>query len=141
MLEELSDTELLSTVIEMLKNEVGEILQVSPEKIDPTRSMYDMGLDSLMGVELVVALESLFGTRLPVMALPQSPTIIKLAERIIQQLQEKNETDTNSNEKEILIQAKLLASQHGADVSTESIVNLAEGLDSQDAASNDLIIH
>ena len=57
MLEELSDTELLATVIEMLKNEVGEILQVSPDKIDPHRSMYDMGLDSLMGVELVVALE------------------------------------------------------------------------------------
>ena len=94
MLAELSDTELLSAVIEMLKNEVGEILQVSPEKIDPTRSMYDMGLDSLMGVELVVALESLFGARLPVMALSQSPTIIKLAERIIQQLQENNDADT-----------------------------------------------
>jgi phthiocerol/phenolphthiocerol synthesis type-I polyketide synthase C len=103
--------------------------------------MYDMGLDSLMGVELVVALESLFGTRLPVLALSQSPTIIKLAKRIIQQLQENNDTDTISNEKEVLIQAKLLASQHGADVSTESIVNLAEDLDSRDAASNDQIIH
>jgi hypothetical protein len=58
MLEELSDADLLTTVIEMLKGEVGEILRVSPDKIDPARSMYDMGLDSLMGVELVVALES-----------------------------------------------------------------------------------
>ena len=80
MLDELSDAELLSKIIEMLKNEVGEILAGSPDKIDPARSMYDMGLDSLMGVELVVALESRFGTRLPVMALSQSPTIAKLAE-------------------------------------------------------------
>jgi phthiocerol/phenolphthiocerol synthesis type-I polyketide synthase C len=38
-----------------------------------------MGLDSLMGVELVLALEARFGIRLPVMALSQSPTISKLA--------------------------------------------------------------
>ncbi len=86
LLSELSDEDLLTTLIEMLKSEVGEILRVSVDKIDETRSIFDMGLDSLMGVELVVALESRFGTRLPVMALSQSPTIIKLAERIFQHL-------------------------------------------------------
>ena len=141
MLEDLSDSELLTAVIEMLKSQVGEILQVSPDKIDPTRSMYDMGLDSLMGVELVVALESVFGARLPVMALSQSPTITKLATRIIQQLKGSAETDATSDEADILIQTKLLASQHGADVSSESIANLAEDLHSRDAASNDQIIH
>ena len=140
MLEELSDADLLTTVIDMLKSEVGEILRVSPEKIDSVQSMYDMGLDSLMGVELVVALESLFGIRLPVMALSQSPTIMKLAEQIIQQLKRRDETDTAPDENEILNQAKLLASQHSADVSDKSIADLAEDLQSQDAASNDQII-
>ena len=91
LLSELSDADLLATLTEMLKREVGEILRVSPDKIDPARSIYDMGLDSLMGVELVVALESRFGTRLPVMALSQSPTILKLAEQIIQQLKGSDE--------------------------------------------------
>ena len=45
-----------------------------------------MGLDSLMGVELVVAVESRFGTRLPMMALSESPTITKLATWIMEQL-------------------------------------------------------
>lgn len=141
LLEELSGAELLSTVIEMLAGEVGEILQVSPDKIDPARSMYDMGLDSLMGVELVVALESRFGIRLPVMALSQSPTIAKLADFIIQRLKGGDEADTASGENEIVSQAKLLASRHGVEISSESISNLAEDLESQDAAANVQLIN
>ena len=132
---ELSDADLLATLIEMLKNEVGEILRVSPDKIDPARSIYDMGLDSLMGVELIVALESRFGIRLQVMALSQSPTITKLAERIIQQLKGSDEMKEVSEEKEIITQAKQLASQHGVETSTESIVSLTEDIQSRKNAS------
>jgi phthiocerol/phenolphthiocerol synthesis type-I polyketide synthase C len=53
----------------------------APDKIDPKRSLYDMGLDSLMGVELMIALEARFGIRLPVMALSQSPTISQTGRR------------------------------------------------------------
>ena len=141
LLAELSDTEQLSTVTKMLKEELGEILQVSPDKIDATRSMYDMGLDSLMGVELVVALEARFGMRLPVMALNQNPTLAKLAEFIIQKLIKGEEIDGNSDEKEILNQAKQLAVQHAVDISPASITKLAKDLNSRDAAANDHIIH
>ena len=141
MVEELSDTDLAHKIVAMIMEEVGEILQVSPDKIDPTRSMYDMGLDSLMGVELVVALESRFGTRLPVMALSQSPTVAKLTEFIIAQLKGNEANDDGSDEKEILTQAKLLAVQHATDISDDSITQLAEDLESRDAAANDHIIH
>ncbi len=76
----------MTTVIDMLKIEIGEILRMAPDKIDATLSMQHMGLDSLMGVELVVAVENRFGTRLPVMALSDSPTVAKLAAWIITQL-------------------------------------------------------
>jgi acyl carrier protein len=140
MLEELSDTDLLTALIEMLKSEVGEILRIAPEKIDPTRSLYDMGLDSLMGVELVVALESRFGTRLPVMALSQNPTLGKLAERIIRQLKGSDELEAASHENELLAQAEQLAHQHGAELSAASIKDLAEDFLSGDPASNGRII-
>jgi acyl carrier protein len=130
VLSELPETDLLPTLTEMLKSEVGEILRVSPDKIDPNRSIYDMGLDSLMGVELVVALESRFGIRLPVMALSQSPTIAKLAERIIQQLKGNVEIDAASDKKEIIDQVKQLASQHGTEVSAESIAGLTKDIQS-----------
>jgi len=138
LLEELSDSELLSTLTEMLKSEIGEILRLSPEKIDPTRSIYDMGLDSLMGVELVVALESRFGTRLPVMALSQNPTIIKLAERIILQL--KGNDDTEEDSKSILAQTKQVFSQHDTEVSAEAITTLASDIQSSNTTANNKII-
>ncbi|MFD4840010.1 SDR family NAD(P)-dependent oxidoreductase [Achromobacter sp. NPDC058515] len=79
----LDDTALRERFTEMLKAEIGEILRVSPDKIEAAQSVYDLGLDSLMGVELVVALENRFGIRLPVMALSESPTPAKLAERLV----------------------------------------------------------
>lgn len=119
MLEDLTDTELLAVLIEMIKGEVGEILRVSIDKIDAVGSMYDMGLDSLMAVELIAALESGFGIRLPTMALSESPTITMLAKRIIRQLKESKTEDNDSEANEIDVLAKKLADQHGVEVSAE----------------------
>jgi len=138
MLEELTDSELVAALIEMLKSEIGEILRISPEKIDPTRSIYDMGLDSLMGVELVVALESRFGTRLPVMALSQNPTIVKLAERIILQLKGSDEIEEDTDS--IIAQTKQAFSQHDTEVSAESITSLAADVQSSNATTHHKII-
>jgi len=93
LLGELPDSELLTTFSTLLRQEVSEILRVAPDRIDASRSIYEMGLDSLMGVELVVALESRFGVRLPVMTINESPTIDKLAARILAQLRGDTGTD------------------------------------------------
>lgn len=136
LLSELSDADLLIAFIDILKSEIGEILRVATDKIDPARSIYDMGLDSLMGVELVVALESRFGIRLPVMALSQSPTLAKLAERIIQQLKGGDTPQLAATaEKHLLAQAKQVASQHGAETSLESIESLTADIHASSVAS------
>nr|WP_320010985.1 type I polyketide synthase [uncultured Desulfobulbus sp.] len=123
MLEELSEEELLQVCIDMLRSEVAEILRMAPDKLDPTRSMYDMGLDSLMGVELVGALESRFGIRLPVLILSQNPTITKLAEYIISQLRGTDGEDETGGEQESLAQqVQHLSDQHG----TETNINVEE---------------
>lgn len=120
LLEELSPDELLITIIQMIKEEVGEILRVPPDKIDANRSIYDMGLDSLMGVELVLALESRFGTRLSVMTLSTTPCITKLAERLQTQLQ--GHTEDNAAKQHI----EQVATQHGVEMTAESVHNLAQ---------------
>lgn len=137
LLTTLSDDDLQAAITDMLKLEVGEILRVAPEKIDANRSIYDMGLDSLMGVELVVALESRFGIRLSVMALSESPTIAKLAERMIVQLKghDKIETDAAHH------QVKQIAAQHGADVTTESVASLIEEIQASGAPVNNRMIN
>jgi len=140
MLEELSDSELFDTLIEMLKNEIGEILRISPEKIDPSRSIYDMGLDSLMGVELVVALEARFGVRLPVMALSQNPTITKLTERLILQLKGNSEIEDDSEENALLSQTAQLHAQHDSDDNSDSIASIAAEVQSLESNSQNKII-
>jgi len=74
------------------------------------------------------------------MALSQSPTLTKLAEKLIQQLRGVD-ADPTGDEKELLTQAKIIATQHGAEVSSESIIQLAEDIESRDAAAKDQIIN
>lgn len=79
---QLDDDQLIERLVAMIRTELGQILRIAPEKLQTEKSVYDMGLDSLMAVELVVALEARFDVRLPVMALSESPTIDKLADKL-----------------------------------------------------------
>jgi len=140
MLEELSEEELLQVCVDMLKSEVAEILRMAPDKLDPTRSMYDMGLDSLMGVELMGALESRFGIRLPVLILSQNPTITKLAEYITTQLRGTDEEAEACGEQEALAQqVQHLSDQHGSETSI-NIEELTQNLQDQGAGTISRII-
>ena len=68
----------------MLKSEIGGILRIAPERIDENRSLTDMGLDSLMKLELATAVEGRFSVTLPVMALSEFDTVSKLGARLVQ---------------------------------------------------------
>ncbi len=127
LLTELSDEQLLAAFIDILRGEIGEILRVAADKIDANRSLYDMGLDSLMGVELMIALEARFGIRLPVMAISQSPTIAKLAARVIQQLRGTGEDlDSDDGAARLAQQVEQVARQQGADASPELLASVAQ---------------
>jgi NADPH:quinone reductase-like Zn-dependent oxidoreductase/acyl carrier protein len=131
----LPEEELLRTVVDLLKVEIGDILRMPPDKIDARLSVQQMGLDSLMGVELVVAVESRFGTRLPVMALSDSPTLEKLAVWIITQLRGE-ETSTDARHDETRAQIEMVASQHAADVPVAEIELIAASLRADGAGAS-----
>jgi acyl transferase domain-containing protein/NADPH:quinone reductase-like Zn-dependent oxidoreductase/acyl carrier protein len=117
MLRELPPEALHGAVVDMLKTEVGEILRIAPDKIDPARAMQEMGFDSLMGVELVVAVENRFGVRLPVLALSDSPTVAKLATWIIRQLHGDEAGSTSVGQTDATrAQIERIASQHAVNV-------------------------
>jgi len=118
MLRELPEPELHQAVIDMLKVEIGEILRFTADKIDANRSLPEMGLDSLMAVELAVAVESRFGVRLPVMALSESPNIAKLA--------------SVDHAGETRAQIERIASQHASDISPEELERIASNLGGDD---------
>jgi len=140
LLMSLPEPELQSTVIDLLKVEIGEILRIAPEKIDASVSMQGMGLDSLMGVELAMAVENRFGLRLPVMALSDSPTVEKLSAWIISHLKGE-EAAVSGDHDDTRLQVALIASQHAADVPPADIQRLADDLITGSAASGRRMIH
>jgi len=137
LLATLDDEALHPVFVDMLKTEVGEILRVPADKINPDVSVYDMGLDSLMGVELVVALENRFGIRLPVMALNESPTLAKLAGRLIQLLRNEGEPAQDT----LLAQVEQVVSQHTDEVPAEAMAKFADDLKSGNVDAKQRMIH
>ena len=132
MLRELPEPELHQAVIDMLKVEIGEILRFTADKIDANRSLPEMGLDSLMAVELAVAVESRFGVRLPVMALSESPNIAKLASWIIERLRSEDGAASVDHAGETRAQIERIASQHASDISPEELERIASNLGGDD---------
>jgi phthiocerol/phenolphthiocerol synthesis type-I polyketide synthase C len=130
MLRELPPEEMLGVVVDVLKVEIGEILRIEPEKIDALRPLHEMGFDSLMGVELVVAVENRFGVRLPVLTLNDSPTVTKLSERIVGQLRGEEADATRE-------QIARIASQHDVSLpSAEEVGRIAEQLRSSEPGAS-----
>ena len=135
LLDELSPEELSAAVKDLLRAEVAEILRMAPDKIDPDRSVYELGLDSLMGVELVLAIESRFGIQLSVMALSESPTISKLADKLISQLKPTASGDEDvAPQSSTADQVQHVATQHGSDVDSKTISLLVRKIDSDSVA-------
>ncbi len=70
----------------MLIEEVGRIMKLAPERIEPQRPLTELGMDSLMAVELRLAVEQRFGVTVPVLALSEGATLTKMASRILASL-------------------------------------------------------
>lgn len=133
---ELPDNELQELISGMLQQEVGQILRIQPDKIEVDRSLYEMGLDSLMGVELVTALESRFGIQLPVMALTEGPTITKLTIRVIGHLRGGEQPDDQG---QLHSRAAQAASVHAADLPAEALEELVADISATVARTDRMI--
>jgi phthiocerol/phenolphthiocerol synthesis type-I polyketide synthase C len=140
LLAELSPAELATTIRDLLKHEIGEILRIAPEKIDDGRSVYDMGLDSLMGVELALAIDSRFGIRLPIMTLNENPTITKLADRIIAQLRAGDTAKEAPAAETLTAQVTQLAAQHSIEVDEEAAKQFVEDMQTAETLKPNRVI-
>jgi acyl transferase domain-containing protein/NADPH:quinone reductase-like Zn-dependent oxidoreductase/acyl carrier protein/short-subunit dehydrogenase len=139
ILNELDDIGAAAVLMNMVKIELSQILRIAPDKIDTSKSIFDMGLDSLMGVELVVALEARFGVRLSVMAISENPSIEKLTQRLVSLLRAQTNDSSNAEQHSPdtiehnprIAQISEIAKLHGSEASQEEILALAESLDGQ----------
>jgi acyl carrier protein/short-subunit dehydrogenase len=68
---------------EVLRTQIARILHLSPERIEPDKSVLEMGMDSLMSMELGLAVQENFQVKLPMMAVSEGGSVNTLAARII----------------------------------------------------------
>jgi acyl carrier protein len=123
--------ELLQTLKGLLREEVGSILRLAPDKLDENRSLLEVGMDSLMGVELMASLETNLGVSIPIMALSEGPTISRLAERLAQIIRPPASAEEAVESSPLAEQARHLAAQHAAELSSDELAELVAGVESR----------
>jgi len=127
-LEGLDLDDLRLAVTDILRRELAEILRLTPDKIEVGRSVYDMGMDSLMGAELITALQAKLGVTLSVMALSEGPTVARLTERIVHELRPGAlGEDAPPKATDHARQVRQVAAQHGSDIDPALVTMLSAG--------------
>lgn len=132
LLATMADDEALQFIMQLLAQEVAQILRLPADKIDREKSVFDIGMDSLMGMELVSAIESRFAIRLPLMALAEGASIKRIAERMIEQVRggESEETDPYQQ----MVKATLV--RHESELNEETVKKLVKSLETETAGEN-----
>ncbi|MEQ5843314.1 SDR family NAD(P)-dependent oxidoreductase [Paraburkholderia acidicola] len=118
----------LRLVEETLQAQIARILHMSPEKIETGRSILDMGMDSLMGMELGMAVEESFQVKLSIMTMAEGATVHSLAQRIVESIQTQDETAEPSA---AAAQVATFAAQHALDVGVHALADVADALSEQ----------
>ncbi len=81
-----SDGEALKILCDIVAGEVARILRLAPSEVDVGRPLDELGLDSLMALELRMNVESRFGVELPLVAITSVKNLHDLARRLLQSL-------------------------------------------------------
>ncbi|WP_434110944.1 SDR family NAD(P)-dependent oxidoreductase [Paraburkholderia caffeinilytica] len=125
----------LQLVAETLQAQIARILHMSPEKIETGRSILDMGMDSLMGMELGMAVEESFQVKLSIMTMAEGATVHSLAQRIVESIQTQNETAEPNG---AAAQVATFVAQHAIDVDTHALADVADALSGQPGTATPL---
>lgn len=107
----------------LVARELAQILCIDAERIDPERRLHDLGMDSLMAVELALVLERRFGVQFPVMALNDSPTVVTVGALIMEKLFGGGRESADPALDSVV---RDFAWQHGVDVAPEDLSALAD---------------
>ncbi len=104
-----SDTEAQKVLGELIAARIARILRLSAQDVDLDRPFAEMGMDSLMALELSMSIEHEFGVNLPLVAITSVPNVRELSRRLLQSLRAPQAAE------EIDADDRRLISMHGGD--------------------------
>jgi acyl transferase domain-containing protein/SAM-dependent methyltransferase/acyl carrier protein len=81
--------EAVALVAPMIVKQISEVMRIPGSKLDADRSLIDVGMDSMMMVELQMMMERAFGLRLPVLDLMDRATVAGISRRLAEEIQTK----------------------------------------------------
>jgi acyl transferase domain-containing protein/acyl carrier protein len=137
LIESLPSEEKHVFVRNLLAEEISGILQLPADRLEHKRSMQEMGVDSLMAMELVTALERRFGVEVPIMVLSENATIDALTVRVIQLLAADASESEEATDGTALVSS--LARTHAEAVPEHTLTELAREADLAGARGSRLI--
>lgn len=115
--------EATAIVSELVTHEVAQVLCVAAGGIKPQASLHDLGMDSLMAVELALGLEQRFGIQLPVMMLNDAPSVSNVTSRIVEKLM--GDGQPVAQESQVALVAATVQ-QHGEGMTADQLQGLVE---------------
>lgn len=119
-----SEHEARLTIARLLAEEIGKILRLPVEAVDLTRPLMDIGMDSLMSLELDMEVQRRFGVELPVLALGAGSTLMDVAEKVLQQVRGNSETAAATPE-QVIAEAGIMDKHVDLDLDKEAIARLS----------------
>ena len=124
LIQGLSREEIHVLISGMLGDEIARILQLPHDKVEYNRSLQDLGVDSLMAMELVAAIEKRFDVEIPIMALSDNVTVDSLSVRLSKALMNDHGDQEHNSANSMLIRS--MASSHAENVTDSELDDFVE---------------
>ncbi|MEO1337499.1 MAG: acyl carrier protein, partial [Myxococcota bacterium] len=82
-LRQIASEQRLGIVTDLVREQLARVMHTNADRIDITLSLDNMGVESLMGVELVSALKAEIGVELSAMVLMRDMSVAELAQLVL----------------------------------------------------------
>ncbi|MFC3691357.1 SDR family NAD(P)-dependent oxidoreductase [Chenggangzhangella methanolivorans] len=112
-------------VAEALTSEVARILKLPAKEISPQRPLAELGMDSLMGLELRMSVERRFDIDLPLVAIGDSTTLLTIAQTIVSRIHEPDAGEAAA------VNSDLAARHIGDDVDHAELAEFSEAVEAR----------
>ena len=106
--------------------EVALIFRLPVDEIDVARPLDELGMDSLMSLDLRMGIEKRFGVELPVVAITAGVSVADLATRLIAAIRSSNGGSSNGDAELRMLQ------QHGGESGLSDLIALTEAIEERD---------